>query len=120
MEINNNQGGYIYYCLENKSINLFIYKKLTRENLARALPLEPFHKFYENEYLSAIFQDGTDYVGCTNFDDIKKVINEFNMFNLIDLSFENLKKNITNQNGILTKEIYDQYKEFALDQLNNE
>ena len=127
--INKNKDAYVYYSSENNTVNLFIYIKMTNKELEVALPLSfpiDLNESTDKYYIGAHFQDGKDYIGHMNINDIEKTINECNMIKLFgpeyESHFETINEHILNCSKfkyiLLTKDEYQDYYDFAKEQLS--
>ena len=87
------KNGYIF---EDKygQINIFIYIKLTREELAKAMPLSDPSEL-EKDYLCATFINGIDYIGSSNYPEIETIIKTNKMKNILTTSFKDITFNIS-------------------------
>ena len=85
------KGAYIFLSETDNSIDLFIYKKLSTEDLKKALPLNL--KTIENDHdcILAIFHNGYDYLGSGNIKNIPLFIKEKNMINLLTHTYDEIK-----------------------------
>ena len=89
------KGAYLFYDREEKRIILYIYFKLKFKELKKVLPISftgP-NKTYTNNYLIAFFLDG-DYIGNSTFNQIKKLIKNKKMINLLNNNYENIKEKL--------------------------
>ena len=88
----NDKNGY-FYEEQDGQICIFIYIKLSRVELAKALPMsEPSE--LEKDYLVATFINGTDYIGSANLPEIKQRIIYHNMTQLNTLLYNAVKYNM--------------------------
>ena len=81
----NLSGAYLYE--KNGKIHLFIYKKVNKEVLKKAL-VET-----NGDCLVATFVDGVDYIGSDNLSNIERNCN--NWVNILTTPYEKVKLNIT-------------------------
>ena len=85
-------GAFIYHG-ENDSIDLFIYRKFSYQELTKILPLS--FKFGEiknhHNYLIAFFHNGADFVGSGTMIDIKKLILEKSMIDILNNDYPSIK-----------------------------
>ena len=85
-------GAFIYHG-ENDSIDLFIYRKFSYQELTEILPLS--FKFGEikkhHNYLIAFFHNGADFVGSGTMIDIKKLIREKSMIDILNNDYQSIK-----------------------------
>ena len=116
-----NYGAYLIKDNENTEKNLlFLYKKLSKQKMINALPISFDTKNYDNGaiYISAIFKDGSDYIGQNDFNNIDKLIKSNGGIDLLNTNYSICKNNFPN----LTKKQYDRELIFSREQLldNNE
>lgn len=111
----NESGAYIFFN-ESDEIDLFIFKKCNSEDLKNALPINFSCGEIKDDHncLCAFFHGGYDYLRSGRLDNIPSIINEKNMYNLLDNSYENC---ISNGFYKLTKKQYDNFIEFSKNQL---
>ena len=87
------QNGAFIYHAENDSIDLFIYRKFSYQELTKILPLS--FKFGEikkhHNYLIAFFHNGADFVGSGTMIDIKKLILEKSMIDILNNDYQSIK-----------------------------
>ena len=108
--INVDRGGYLYKT-DNK-INLFLYIKLNRDKLLRALPMDAMLGIPINHnYLIAHFVNDIDYLGHGTFTDVKLQIESMKMLNIY-LPYATINDNIS-----LTYDDYEHNYNFAVEQL---
>ena len=101
------KGAYIYKDQDNNTI-LFIYMKLTPQELKKSLPMSnPLE--LSKSYLIASFIDGQDYIGSINKPELELHIKQNKMINIIT--------NTTNTNSNIPKEQYNSLRQFAISQL---
>ena len=75
LNIDKEQGSYI--CKIEDKIYLLLYKKMNKQELAKAIPIDDIKD--NDEYLIAMFdRNGTDYVGSTNYNKINNDILRYN------------------------------------------
>lgn len=83
------QGAYLI--AKNKSDTskplLFIFLKLPKYQLARALPLSAYDKD-KCDYLGAFFENGMDYISAQTRESIQETLNESVHVNLLKSSYE--------------------------------
>ena len=90
---------------------LFIYMKLSKDKLLDALPLTPDLESSDSEYLTAVFQDGCDYIGHTNLQGIKSVLNTHLNINILENNFNKCK-------NVFPKLLFDEFNQ--LQKFSNE
>ena len=105
-------GAYLYRDDEN-GIVLIIYMKLSKDKLAKALPLSDIKT--EDNYLLASFVNGQDYLGPCTFNHVKNYINKTNAINLLSNNYNEIKKKIKN----ISLREYTDNLEFAKSQLTD-
>ena len=104
-----NQGAYVYQDIEDKDICLFMFKKLTDDQMDVALPVNRSDT-NEGDYFIAILKKGKDYLGKTLWTGIDQLMSEQPMYDLMSLSYEEIQGHINN----LSKEEYIKYKNYVL------
>ena len=107
------KGSYVYED-NDTDIILFIYIKLSKDKLKRALPLS----YNENtigdcNYLLACFKNGFDYLSCGTYETILEMITKHNMVDIINNDYISISKYYKN----LTINDYNHYLSFATKQL---
>lgn len=90
--MNSEKGAYIYRDIDNDII-LFIYLKMTKEELKKALPQTYNEKTAgEENYLIANFKGKQNYMGCGTLENIKRFMDDTDVYNIIESDFEETKK----------------------------
>ena len=86
------KGAYIFINSENK-IDLFIFMKTSKEQLKTALPINfSMGEILENhDTLQVIFNNGMDYLGSTNSEEVPKIIDNLNAIDLLNNDYSQLK-----------------------------
>lgn len=86
------KGAYIFINSDNK-IDLFIFMKVSKEQLKTALPINfDRGEILENhDTLQVIFNNGADYLGSTNSEEVPKIIDNLNAVDLLNNNFSQLK-----------------------------
>ena len=96
------------------SVNLLIFKKSTPEELKAALPTTYDEiKNKDDNYLSVIFQNGLDYLGCTIWDNIDKMISDTNAVDILS----GTKDDIATYGLKISEKEYNNMRDFAKNQL---
>ena len=113
--IDQNKGAYIYFDNTSKTNVLFLYMKLSKQDLANALPIS-YKEDDKNTYLGALFINGQDYVGQTNHIDIIDNINTNNMTNILINNYNTVHDKLKN----LDKLEFNNFVSFAKKQLHME
>ena len=108
------QGAYLFQDVNDKDICLFMFKKLSREQMNIVLPINKTDK-NEGEYFIAILKQGKDYLGKTLWNGIDKLMSEQPMYDLMNLSYIQIHNHIT----ILTEEEYTKYKIYVNQKMSN-
>ena len=87
------KGAYIFYD-EDDNIDLFIFMKLSNQDLRKALPLLPPEEIKDHNMLCCIFNNGVDYLGSGTENDVKSIIFKpgLEMIDLLNNNFESIKK----------------------------
>ncbi len=100
----------------NDRLQLFLYKRTSKEMLETVLPLSDCFGFIKDDhyYIIAAFIDGTDYVASLNYRDIITTINENQMVSIFDYSYKELQDKFPN----ITETLYHDYYQFAKSQLS--
>ena len=91
----NDKNGYIFED-KDKQIYIFIYIKLSRKELAKALPLSHPCEL-DKDYLCGTFINGVDYLGSANLPDIKETIKNNKMKNILTTPYSEITFNITEE-----------------------
>lgn len=110
--IDQNKGAYIYYNNKDKVNVLFIYIKLSPDELERALPLS-YVADQHNTYLNALFVNGTDYIGQNNYENIVERINNDKMINILTREYSEVVSELKD----LKVSDFNDYVSFAREQL---
>ena len=97
---------------ENNEINFFLYIKLNRNELARALPISYVDDPDKSYLVCIIDPDGRDFIGQSNKDEIQQNIRDKKMKNLFN-DYSKLQQSFSG----LTIEQYNHFKKFAKKQL---
>ena len=109
------QNGAFIYHGEKDSIDIFIYRKFSYKQLTEILPLS--FKFGEikkhHNYLIAFVHDGADFVGSGTLIDIKKLILEKSMIDILNNDYQSIKTKGFN----LKKNKFDDLVSFSKNQL---
>lgn len=131
MVINNEKGAYMYYDdnVDNDDNNddnenengkthvLYLYLKLTKPELKRALPLSYVDPGEDSQnsknYLNAIFVNGRDYLGQTSLEEVITNIKDKNMVNIITNDYEKVSLKLPN----LTQQDFNNQVHFSQEQL---
>tara|TARA_B100000579_G_scaffold96806_1_gene76754 strand:- start:11914 stop:12324 length:411 start_codon:yes stop_codon:yes gene_type:complete len=101
------EGIYVFRDTEENETCLFIFKKLTKEQMDIALPTESGESPQSN-YFIGMFRKGCDYLGKTEYSGIERIMTEEKMYNLED-SYEKISKNFDH----FSEEEYTKYKDFS-------
>ena len=101
------QGIYVFRDAEESETCLFIFKKLTKEQMDIALPTES-NESPQSNFFIGMFRKGCDYLGKTEYSGIESIMLEEKMYNLED-SYEKLCKDFDN----FSEDEYTKYKEFS-------
>jgi len=107
------KGAYLYYDTDSQANVLYLYMKLSNEELKRALPLR-YVEDPSNTYLNAFFVNGRDYIGQTNSESILQIINEKRMMNILTHDYSTVRESV---NNLIPSEFY-YYVSFAQEQLD--
>lgn len=102
------EGIYIFNDKEDNEICLFIFQKLTQNQLDIVLP-DQKGKQCESNYFIGIFRKGLDYLGKTEFKGIINIMQDIQMYDLHD-SYQNISSKLNN----LSENEYNKYKDFAI------
>jgi hypothetical protein len=89
--MNINKGIYLVRDNSDNSILLFIYAKLNKTQLAKSLPISFDSDKYDNtnsNYISAVFKNGQDFIGQTNWEETKKFIKGNTNIDLLNNDFQ--------------------------------
>ncbi len=125
MVINNEKGAYMYYDDGDNNENnengkthvLYLYLKLTKSELKRALPLSYVDPGEDSQnsknYFNAIFVNGRDYLGQTTLKEVITNIKDKNMVNILTNDYEKVSLKLPN----LTQEYFNNQVHFSQEQL---
>lgn len=91
---------------------LFIFLKLSKATLERALPLTIYDK-NTCDYLGAFFENGMDYIAAQTWESIQETLNESVHVNLLESSYESCLAVFPT----LTREQYERQLAFSKRQL---
>jgi len=100
-------GSYVYKDSEDDAICLFMFKKLTEEQMKFALPAEESANT-KGDYFIAVIRNGLDYIGKSEYNGISRLLNDQNTCDL----FSPYKK-ICNIIPNFTEEEHSKYKKFV-------
>lgn len=106
------KGAYIYYNSIYNCNSLFLYIKLTKEELKNALPIS-YKEDSNNEYLGVIFINGRDYLGQNNYENISQFIENNKMIDIFSTCYTDCSYILKN----LTEEEYNDFLNFSKNQL---
>ena len=114
MNIDSTKGAYLF-STNNYNIFLFIYMKLNKINLKKALSIN-YKDDINLNYICVYFDfEGRKFLEQSSLNNIKENIKINNMKNIMNHSYEELKKFFSN----LTIEKYEGDKIFCKQQFNN-
>ena len=117
------RGAFIFY--NNSNILTFLYKKMSEEELKRALPISYNSSKSQFDsckdklecYITVFFdENGRDYIGKSSKETIDNTIIRLEIYqlsNLLDETYEEIKIKIPN----LDSDFYNNQKTFAIEQL---
>ena len=105
-----NSNGFIF--LDNNKIYEYLYMKLSPERLQNALAIS-YVDDINRPYLTALFDEGHDYLGQSSYEDIKEIIKKKNMVSIIDNDYEYVKEKIPQ----LDLEEYESKRNFFMSQI---
>ncbi len=110
--IDKSKGAYLYYDNHYKTHILFIYIKLSKDKLKNAVfpPDDP-----KNIYITASFVNGIDYVGHDSYENIKMMINDAHMINILTHNYKEVHKTLRN----LEVAEFNEHVSFSKEQLKN-
>ena len=109
---NTDKDALIFYDHKYEDFILFLYIKLTKDQLKKTLPIS----YIENlnmEYLTAAFINGSDYLAQDNYSNISKSINNNNMISIITNNYDFISEIYPN----FDEKTYNNYLSFSNDQL---
>lgn len=115
--MNLEKGGYLIKDSKDDDTLLFIYMKLSKTQLANALPISFDSNSYDtnnSQYISAIFKNGQDFIGQTNFSQVQQTIQTTTHIDLINNNLQTCQNLFPN----LTSQQYHNLLSFATNQLN--
>tara|TARA_B100001287_G_C22475063_1_gene431536 strand:+ start:184 stop:522 length:339 start_codon:yes stop_codon:yes gene_type:complete len=109
------KGAYIFLT-ENDEIDLFLFKKCTKEELQNALPMNFQRGEIKDNHdcLTVFFHNGADYLGSGEFENIPNIIKEKRMIDLLNNTYENI---VNNGFGNLKRKQFDNFVNFSKNQL---
>lgn len=109
------KGAYIFLT-EKDEIDLFLFKKCTKEELQNALPINfQCGEIKDNHNcLAVFFHNGADYLGSGKLEDIPTIIKEKGMIDLLNNTYENI---VNNGFGNLKRKEFDNFINFSKNQL---
>ena len=109
------KGAYIFLT-EKDEIDLFLFKKCTKEQLENTLPISSrLGEIKDNHNcLAVFFHNGADYLGSGKLEDIPNIIKEKGMINLLNNTYENIVKNGF---GNFTRKQFNNFRDFSINQL---
>lgn len=112
------KGAFIALSENKDSIELFIFMKLTQDQLLEALPVLNKEEVKNHNMLCCIFANGQDYLGSGTEEDVKNIINKqgMEMIDLLNNNFETITKSLP----LLDKKVYYSLLNFSKKQLNIE
>ena len=111
------KGAFISLSEDKKSIELFIFMRVTQQELQTALPLENPESFKNHNMLCCVFVNGVDYLGSGTEEEVRSIIFKPNMemIDLLNNSYEEIcRKGLPHLNLEIYKNIYN----FAIKQLS--
>lgn len=114
--MNPEKGAYLIQ--DQKNIDLFLYIKLDKPKLSKALLIDFNEHDYEQNnkhYLSAYFKHGLDYIGQSNFIELQTILRNNTHIDLLNNTFETIQKVFP----LFTFEQYTNQKAFVKDQLKS-
>tara|TARA_B110000908_G_C10206145_1_gene427823 strand:- start:954 stop:1301 length:348 start_codon:yes stop_codon:yes gene_type:complete len=100
-----------YFIIDNGDITTYVYTKISKEQMIRALPLSYDEKTYDDDkqYLVCIIKD-VDYIGMATYDDIKNTLSSLHIIDILNTDYTNIP-------DIISKEKYDNTKQFITEQI---
>lgn len=114
-----NKGAFIALSDTKDSIELFVFMKLSQEQLMQALPGLNREEIKNHNMLCCVFANGQDYLGSGTEDDVKKIIYKpgMEMIDLLNNNFDSIKKKGL---PLLDEKVYQSLLNFAKKQLSIE
>ena len=101
------RGAYVFCDSCDKQICLFLFQKLTDSMMRRALPC---HANGTGNYYIAIYREGKDYLGRTDYTGIENLMKDEKMFSLFNTKYEDIRNGL---NCEFTEDEYTKYQTFA-------
>ena len=105
-------GAYVYRDSEENEICLFLFQKLTKNQMDVALPVQDSN-VSEGDYFVGIFRNGNDYLGKTVYSGIEMLMNDEDMYDL-QSSYDDICKHVSD----FSEEEYNKYKDFVKKHVN--
>jgi hypothetical protein len=107
------KGAYLYMD-KNSEKYLYIFMKMSQEELKEALPISYDDVVMKDcTHLVVTFHEGSDYLGAASADDITLVIIQYNMINILENNYEKVKERFPS----FTEEYYNDRVSFSKNQL---
>ena len=101
------RGAYVFSDSVDNHKCLFLFQKLTDSMMKRALPC---HSDGTGNYYIAIYREGKDYLGRTDYTGIEKLMKDEKMFPLFGLKYEDVRDGL---NCEFTEDEYVKYQTFS-------
>ena len=108
-----NQGAFLFQDTDDNDICLFMFKKLTNEQMNIALPVNKSDT-NEGNYFIAILKQGKDYLGKSLWCGIDTLMSEQPMYNVMDLTYEQIHNHLDS----LSQEEFIKYKNYVIQKMN--
>jgi hypothetical protein len=100
---------------DQKETLLFVYLKMSKEQLQISLPINYEIDEKKNYLCVFINKNGRDYLSQNTEENIKNIIKDAKMMNLFNNNYEKLKKVFL----YYTEEKFEEHKKFVLEQFND-
>jgi len=101
------RAAYVFCDSFDKQKCLFLFQNLTDSMMKRALPC---HADGTGNYYIAIYREGKDYLGRTDYAGIEKLMKDEKMFPLFNTKYEDIRDGL---NCEFTEDEYTKYQTFA-------
>ena len=109
--INIDKDALIFYDSKYQNFILYLYIKLNKNQLKKALPISYLENSYLG-YLTAIFVNGSDYLSQDNYYNISEYIKHNNMISIFKNNYNFIKQIYPN----FDKKTYNTYLYFSKEQ----
>ena len=113
--INKQKGAYMFYDKKTDSNILYLYMKLSKEQLQKALVWDYcLNPAGTNLYLNAFFVKGMDYLGQSTYEEVVKKIESNGMVDILNSTYTT----VVNKTRHLSLEEFNNQLHFSREQLD--